>query len=165
MSSWIKKELKRAEKERRRCAKLYKDWKDDEYNSGPNKFVFGIISNSDFAYNKGDVSSIDKASFYTLNDLQIYYNRDTHRYILDIETYHNKKEGELLYLERLLSKFKDFMKIEYKYSDSLLTNNSLCEYINTHTSEDYWSSTDIYSLYKKFNIFVLGYSALCRNKK
>ena len=39
-----KKELIKAEKEKKRCQRLYLDWKDDEYNCGPLKFIWGVIS-------------------------------------------------------------------------------------------------------------------------
>lgn len=71
-----KKELWEIKCRQKECAKLYPDWRDDEYNMLECKFLW--------AYS---VNLSEKPSFHTLNAAIVYYNRRTKRYILDIEKY------------------------------------------------------------------------------
>ena len=79
--SEIKKALKRAQrqykKEKKLCAKLYPDWKDNEYNMGFNHFIWGLPYYPDRE---------PLASFNTANKAMIYYNRYHQVYYLDIDT-------------------------------------------------------------------------------
>ncbi len=58
--------------------KLYPDYKEDEYNCGSLKFIWGIKSWDDLT---GKDSNI-----YTMNDIDITYNRKEKKYYLGIET-------------------------------------------------------------------------------
>ena len=164
MSSWLKKELRRANKENKRCKKLYSDWADDEFNCGPNKFIFGVITksrNSQKSYNS------DSPSFQTINDLQVYYNRDNRQYTLDIESNYSSVE-DVKYLTHLLKEFKKFVmssnnKMLCTDKELLsISHKDLYEYINFNTSySHYWTSDNLIILYNKFYIFVEGYKKLC----
>ena len=70
-----KRDIKHALQEKKRCKKQYPDWEDNEYNCGPLKYIWGVQSDGQ-----------DATNFYQLTDLDIYYNRDTHKYMLGIET-------------------------------------------------------------------------------
>lgn len=160
MASWIKKELKRASKEKKRCKKIYSDWIDNEFNCGANKFIFGIISDSNNYLDTKD----NEVSFNTLNDLTIYYNRDTKKYILDIEVgYNNQEESDIKYLDRLLKLFKDFIQSQYDLKISYLLETSLSTFLDDMSN--YWSADDLITLYCKFYIFVQGYKQNLRTKK
>lgn len=161
MKNWFRSELKRANKEKKRCKKLYKDWVDDEFNCGPNKFIFGVIADS----NKYVESSDDVASFETLNDLVIYFNRDTRKYLLDLEVGYNLyEESDADYLERLLKAFRCFIENEYHVSNiNMFIKEDLYVYINDMSN--YWSANDLITLYCKFYIFVRGFKQNLRNKK
>ena len=144
-----KAELKQAKKEKARCKKLYADQEDNELNCGPLKFIWGITSKDNL---HGNV-----AHFYTLNDLDICYNRDTRKYLLGIETLYQftSTEHKINYLNDLLEAFRAYLMQKdlfdcsydpfslYKYNDgNLFTAESLTE------------------LYYKIKIFDIGYSNL-----
>lgn len=161
VSSWLKKELKRANKENKRCKKLYSDWKNDEFNCGANKFIFGVISDVSKYL---DAVGNSEPSFQTLNDLQVYYNRDNKKYFLDIEVGFNGTD-DITYLNNLLNKFKSFISLEYNINKvTTLLDTNLYKYMQD-LQDDYWSAHDLITLYGKFNIFVNGYKKLCADKK
>ena len=160
MASWTKRELKRANKEKKRCKRLYADWVDNEFNCGPNKFIFGVISDANSILETKNY----EVSFNTLNDLQVYYNRDAKKYLLDIEVGYNKScETEIQYLDRLLKEFKNFIQSHYSLKLSYLLETSLFTFLDDISN--YWSADDLITLYCKFYIFVQGYKQNLRNKK
>lgn len=160
MASWTKKEMKRANKERKRCKKMYPDWVDNEFNCGANKFIFGVISDS----NNYLESKNNDVSFNTLNDLTIYYNRDSKKYLLDIEVgYNEPKEGDITYLDRLLKEFKNFVQAQYSLKLPYILETSL--FVFLEDTSNYWSADDLITLYCKFYIFVQGYKQNFKNKK
>ena len=163
MASWTSKELKKANKEKKRCKKMYKDWVDNEFNCGPNKFIFGIISDDN--KNISHAPQDGTPSFYTLNDLQIYYNRDTEKYILDIDSYgYGVKIGVTPYLTELLKQFREFVETqENGLKINYLIDDNIFEYLGDMSN--YWQADNLITLYSKFYIFVYGYKQLCRNKK
>ena len=163
MASWTKTELKRANKEKKRCKKMYKDWVDNEFNCGPNKFIFGVISDDNKYMLEASQTGI--ASFQTLNNLQIYYNRDTQKYLLDIDCYGCDMDvGINSYLSNLLKQVKDFIEThENSLKINYLIEDSIFPYLEDMSN--YWQADDLVTLYGKLYIFVNGYKQLCRNKK
>ena len=160
MKDWFKKELKRANKEKKRCKKLYSDWIDNEFNCGPNKFIFAITSDANNLLETKDI----EISFNTLNDLTVYYNRDTKKYLLDVEVgYNSSNETEIQYLDRLLKEFKNFIQSNYNLKLNYLLETSLFTFLDDMSN--YWSADDLITLYCKFYIFVQGYKQNLRNKK
>lgn len=160
MANWTRSELKRANKEKKRCKKLYEDWVDNEFNCGPNKFIFGVISD---ANNILETKNYE-VSFNTLNDLQVYYNRNTKKYLLDVEVgYNDSKEDDVDYLDRLLKEFKTFIQSQYDLKLQYLLETSLFAFLGDMSN--YWSADDLITLYCKFYIFVQGYKQNLRNKK
>ena len=143
---------------------MYEDWRDDEFNCGAHKFIFGVMSN----VNRLLETPQNTPSFYTLNDLQIYYNRDSKKYLLDIEVgFGYVADGnDIKYLTNLLKAFKSFIIEYFNYEDekSILLNASknTYKYIGNF-NEDYWCSDDLLSLYNKFFIFVEGYKKVAKN--
>ena len=87
IDTFLKKEFKRYKREKKKCKKLYPDWKDDEKNCLHSFFVWGLSPN---------FSSVN-TNFNTLNILQIYYDRQIQKYCLVFDiNYLNKIEQILL---------------------------------------------------------------------
>ena len=142
-----KQELKRAQKEKSRCAKTYKDWNDDEFNCGPLKFIWGIQYNGEITDN-----------FNSLNDFEITYNRDTKKYLLFLETMNifNDLESRKNYLRKHIFK---------KFENYILKNNLLDKNLDPHNlywynSGNLFEASDLTELYFKFKIFVKGYCSI-----
>lgn len=74
----IKKQLKRWSKEAKKfnkyCKKTFPDWKDDDYNCGDCRFVWGVTFEGERA-----------ESFVTLNIAELFYSRIDKRYWLVID--------------------------------------------------------------------------------
>ena len=123
----------------------------NEYNNRF-EFVWGI---------KGaDGISGEEASFYTLNDIDINYDRESKNYLLGVETayaFEDKKE-ECKYLNRLLEHFTEFM--EGKGYDK---NHLFDLWMGEPASKTIAKS--IPELYTSFRIFVTGFNALYGNEK
>jgi hypothetical protein len=96
----IKKELKQNEKKRQWCRQRYPDWEDDEFNMLECKFIWGIPYESE-----------KEPSFLTLNKAQIYYNRETDLYYLDIDLPEDTSAAwdEIARLDEIKSGFEDFL--------------------------------------------------------
>lgn len=138
----IKKELKLMRKENKRCAKLYPDWKDDEFNMGHNKFIWG--------YNP---YSNTPASFHTWNDAEIIYNRLTNTYNLKIDLFVGaayNEEVARMELDRL-------MEIEEQFRIFLI-NNELDTHYNLFPIIDLaLEAPTLEELYARFCILLDGY--------
>ena len=133
----------------RKMMKKYPDYKDDEYSYGDYKFIWGIKS--------WDELSSKDANLYTMNDLDIIYDRDKKEYILGIETiysFDNGNEGEIKYLESLLDKFTDYMR-ENEYTT---TQDEMC--LACIESSEPWRAETISELYIRFKIFVNGFKSV-----
>ena len=89
--------------ETKRLTKKYPDYKDDEYNCGSLKFIWGVKS-------WDDLTGKD-ANMYTMNDIYITYDRETKLYSLGIETIYMFKDANAKceYLRNLLNAFTAFM--------------------------------------------------------
>ena len=69
------KQLKQYKKRKRYCQRAYPDWRDDEYNTLDNLFIWAMVADN----------SDEKPSFCSLNDAIVYYNRESEQYILDVD--------------------------------------------------------------------------------
>jgi hypothetical protein len=130
----------------RKYKKLYPDYIDDEYNAGSVKFIWGVTSWDELT---GKV-----ASLYTMNDIDIIYDRDTNKYCLGIETAYmfdgDRKENECRYLKQLLDVFTKFMD-DNNYSKDY----DICLFMNDTTINT--TADSIEELYANFKIYVEGY--------
>ena len=150
----IKKELLRAtrtlKREQRRCARLYPDWRDDEFNMLDYKFIWG--------FTKGARTTIP--SFYTWEDFYIYYNRADKRYYYHIDTgvyQYIDTEAAWHEVERLCEineAFQDFL-IE---NGHLMRKNICCEDLHQEGAET------LSELYVKFRVMCEGYKWYVENK-
>ena len=140
---FLNRELKKSRKEKKRCKKLYPDWKDDEYNCGPLRYVWGIQHNGE-----------DTNNFNTLNDLDIYFNRDTKKYILSLDTMViMSPEQTMNHLEFLLGKFSKLI------GDILECSFNPYE-LNVYDAGELFIADSLTELYYKFKIFVNGFKEL-----
>ena len=125
---------------------LYPDYEDDAYNCGSLKFIYGVKSYDDL--------SCSDCSFYSMNDLDIYYDRNTKLYSLEIETVYGfnepRKQNECKYLVKLLEVFTKYMD-----ENKLDKNFDLCFFCMQPEITNKGSSIE--ELYAKFKMFVLGY--------
>lgn len=132
----------------KKLKRLYPDYNgDDAYNCGTLKFIWGVKSFD-------DLSSAD-ACIYTMNDIDILYNRETLKYTLGVETAYMFKDklAEVKYLDSLLSYFTKYM-IENNLSTEephFLWMSNPCTIMEADTIEE---------LYTNFKLFVEGYKAL-----
>ena len=127
----------------------YPDYEANEYNSGDLKFIWAVKSWDDF--------SGKDANIYTMNDIEINYNRKTNEYILSIETayvFEDERLGEIHYLEELLKAFTKFM------TDNNYNTNEPFFYWAMET-DSLWKAESIPLLYTQFKLFVEGYKAIC----
>ena len=126
----------------------YHDWEDNEYNCGDLKFIWGIKSADDLTNSE--------PNFYTMNDIDITYNRKTGLYSLGIETsylFDDGKRSEAAYLNGILKKFTEFME-ERGYNISA----PYVLWMSQPTINCFAES--IPELYTQFRIFVEGYAAV-----
>ena len=147
LNDYLYKELrkigKNLKKEKARCAKLYPDWRDDEFNMLDNKFIWGCSN---------DLGAVP--SFCTWDDAYIYYNRASQKYYMTIDLgFYDVKYSEefgriaILRLTKIKEAFEDFLSksgiargaIIFPYENPELEADSLAE------------------LYTKFYIMYLGY--------
>lgn len=79
LNAYLRKEMKKIGKdmkrEKARCARLYPDWRDDEFNMLDNLFIWGYNTNPNIA-----------PSFLSWDDAYIYFNRATKKYYMTIDT-------------------------------------------------------------------------------
>lgn len=134
-----------------RCKKMRRKYSELKYNSL--QFIWGVKS-------WDDLTSAD-ANLYTMNDIEIYYDKDAEKYVLSIETiysFENGKRGEIAYLNSLLSAFKDFMiQNDYDIDDP-------CGLFLFGTMSS-WRADSISELYTMFRVFVEGYNSVyCEDK-
>lgn len=146
----INREIKHHDKETKRLKKLYDDWEDDEYNCADNKFIWGIKSHDDITENP--------PSFYTLNDIDIYYNRKSKLYFLDIETIYkfDNRDDEKKYLNKLLDDFEQYLLglggLE-GFDYNLDKQPRLYEF-DLSSGYDLFKSADLEDLFYRFKTFV-----------
>ena len=126
----------------------YPDWEDNEYNCGEIKFIWGIKSY--------DWLVSGPATIYTMNDIDITYDRKTGLYLLGVETaylFNEGKTGEVKYLDDLLNEFTKFM------NESGYNTNEPYTFFMCDPRADCRAKT-IPELYTQFRIFVEGYKAV-----
>lgn len=124
--------------------KRYEDYKDDEYNCGNLKFIWGIKSYDDF--------NSSSSNLYSMNDIDISYDRDKKLYYLGVETAYifNGKKAECDYFKHLLECFAQYMS-DNDYS----TTSAYVTYMSDFQPK--LSAKTIEELYTNFRIIVTGF--------
>ena len=128
----------------RKYAKQYSDYADDEYNDGSLKFIWGIKSYDDL--------SDSDANLYTMNDIEIVYDRDTKQYMLGIETSYlfDDIQADCEYYKRLLDYFTQYMN-----DNGLSTEPHYCPFFANLDMR--FEADSIEELYTRFKIVVTGF--------
>jgi len=129
----------------REYKRKYPDYEDNSYNCGSLQHIWGVCS--------GDYLG-SECHLYSMNDIDITYDRDTKLYSLGIETIYifqgNSKENECRYLKGLLNKFTEYMD-----------NNNLQKDFDIRLSLRSFGlkmeAETIGELYINFKIYVEGY--------
>ena len=86
----------------------YYEWKYRDYAVNDDdglEFIWGIKSYDDL--------SSGNASLYSMNDIDVTYDKKNKKYCLGIETiydFDNEREGEINYISRLFDKLTEWMK-------------------------------------------------------
>lgn len=105
------------------------------------EFIYGIKSYDDFSLE-------NEANLYTMNDLDIVYNKKTKKYIIGIETiysFSNGRKGEQEYIKDLLNKFTEWMQ-----SKGFDTNTYIPIYsaFNKNINSEFDSIEELYAYFK-----------------
>ena len=131
-------------KDLRENEKMDKKYGDCALETDDYKFIWGLKSYDDLC--SGD------CCLYTMNDIDIVYDKKHDKYNLDIETafWFEDKNGECKYLLRLLDSFTKYM------DDNGLDKNKPYEFWMSNLTTS-MSADTIEDLYTNFNIFVRGY--------
>ena len=136
MNKLTKRELKFWKKYNKKLAKKYPDFKEDEYNVGVNKFIYGI--NRDY--------TSENTSFDTPNLLDIYYNREDKKYYCTVDAFEININD--------IQKIKELLKKEFEIEENLLFNENYFSMLdNGVTSENLLSL--VYKVYIILNGIVV----------
>lgn len=151
LNDYIEKEMaqigKDMKREKERCARLYPDWRDDEFNMLDNYFIWGYCEDSK-----------KTPSFYTWDDAYVYYNRIDKTYYMTLDTgfydtVYSKETAriELGRLHQIKTAFRNFL---------LEIGESLSANIFPYT-DPALEAYSLSELYLKLCIAIEGYEAYC----
>ena len=133
-------------KENKYCEKMDKKYGDYALETDDYKFIWGITNPDDY-----DLSSRD-ANMYTMNDIDIVYDKKSKKYLLGIETAYSFRDyaAECKYLRKYLDAFTQYMNDQHLNTKEhfMLFMHSPCTTMEADTIEE---------LYTNFKIFVDGY--------
>ena len=97
----------------------------------------------------------NEANLYTMNDLDIIYNKKTNKYAIGIETiysFSNGRKGEQEYIKDLLNKFTEWMQSKGYDTNTYIPIYSAFTYKNINSEFD-----SIEELYAYFKMLVNGF--------
>ena len=124
----------------------YPDYVEDSKHCGSLEHIWGVTSYDDLTGSE--------ANLYTMNDIDITYDRDSKLYMLGIETAYMfkepRKQNECEYLRELLDFFD-------KYMDAMGLSKSFDKCLFFSQPTILTSAESIEELYMNFKIFVEGY--------
>lgn len=119
--------------------------KDNNFENKNLKFIWGIKSPFDLTESE--------PCLYTMNDIDICYDKKNKCYLLGVETglmFKNKKE-EFNYLKELLNKFSNYIKEKYGKIETPKYNLFFKDITNTYFESEQ-------ECYAWFDIFVRGFA-------
>ena len=107
-------------------------------------FIWGVKAEDDLHF--GD------SNLFTLNDIEIFFNKNEKKYYLGVETVYlfNNTIDQCFYFENLLKKFEEYM---IKNSKSLTSNYKYIEEIEKNKYPQFIAN-DISELFEIFKIYV-----------
>ena len=147
LNAYLRKELRKLgtdlKREKARCARIYPDWVDDEFNMLDNLFIWGYNTNPNIT-----------PSFYSWDDAYIYFNRQTKKYYMTIDTgFYGVNYNE----EFARAEFDRLNRIDLAFRDFLI-KKGLPMRADIFPFEDPALEADTLSeLYVKFRIMIEGY--------
>ncbi len=106
------------------------------------EFIYGIKSYD-------DLSPGNEANLYTMNDLDIIYNKKTNKYTIGIETiysFSNGRKREQEYIKNLLNKFTEWMLSKGYNINKYISLYDVFTYKNINSEFD--SIEDLYAYFK-----------------
>ena len=136
------KDLKR---EKARCARLYPDWRDDEFNMLDNLFIWGYNVNPDIT-----------PSFLSWDDAYIYYNRANKKYYMTIDVgfYRVEYDSQVAWEE-----YDRLIRIKEAFRNFLVENDELME-VNIFPFTGFaLESYTLHGLYTNFCAMLEGYKS------
>lgn len=121
-----------------------------EYETEDTKYIWGILSYD-------DLSNSNTATMWTMNDFDLIYHKNIHKYSLSIETiYMFKENGQYGYMQSLLDEFTKWMELNnYKTNRTLSLHEVFTEGISINTQFD-----SIEEAYSAFKLLVNGFCSL-----
>lgn len=136
---------------------------DFEKSSEDNIFIWGIKS-------PDDLSNNEESNESTMNDIEIFYNKNTKQYSLDIEEIYEFEDGEkgrINYISNLIDKFREYLIKEKNISEEDLNsyeNFSSIKYYPTYTLKDICTleAPTLLDLYLKFKFNLEVYELLMK---
>jgi hypothetical protein len=147
LNAYLTKELRKIGKdmkrEKARCARLYPDWRDDEFNMLDNLFIWGCNANPKVT-----------PSFYSWDDAYIYFNRADKKYYMTIDTgfYGLKYDEDLARIE-----LQRLGKIKTAFEDFLIENRMPMHTEIFPFDDPALEADSLPALYMKFRIMIEGY--------
>ena len=76
LNRYLRREFRSVNRRKKECAKLYPDWRDDEYNMLECKFLWALPARP---------CERDNPSFNTCNKATVYFNRENERYYITVD--------------------------------------------------------------------------------
>ena len=155
IDKYIRKELKLAKKRKKECARLYPDWRDDEFNMLECKFIWGVT------HDPLPDAPAPIPSFATLNKAIVYYNRATEKYYMTIDDGFfdlqdkESKEHYLRYLGDIRSKFLAFI-VDQDADGYVLKQPVKAEELGNYGLE----GKTLEDVYFKFSVIIMGLEQL-----
>ncbi len=148
-SLWLDWEWKRQERYYEKMEKKYGDY---SLENDDVKFIFGVLGMWP--------EPSDKPNLFTMNDLDICYDKKKQTYDLGIELFigFETPDGHRNHLNYLLEKFTDFMKSEGYDTDNCKYSWRDFFYVGEMSSG--LSGKTLEEVYWKFKMMVLGINAL-----
>jgi hypothetical protein len=135
------------DKMREYLKKEYRDYRDDQFNCGPKKFIWGVKS-------PDDQLPDEKPSFITLNELELIFDRRTRTYELWVDTPNRISNGneEIRYLSDLLHKFCNYIT----YHNRPRAEDERFYFSDRGLNLDF-KGPSVINIYQQFYIYVFGY--------
>lgn len=149
LEAYLRKELRKIGKdykrEKARCARLYPDWQDDEFNMLDNLFIWGCNANPKIT-----------PSFCSWDDAYIYYNRATQKYYMTIDTgfYGCNYDEDLA-----RSELQRLSEIENAFRNFLVEKGILIHADIFPFEDPALEAETLTELYIKFHIMLEGYKS------
>lgn len=135
-------------REKKRCQKLYPDWRDDEFNMLHNKFIWGFTP-----------GCTNTPSFKSWEDFYIYYNRAEHKYYFHVDT------GVYRYLDVEAARYEvgRLEQIEKAFRIFLIEHNIPVDINICFCELEDLGAYSLTELYAKFKLFYEGFKKVMLN--